>query len=447
MDLGRPHRAGDLRLLREGDAAVTRTLDGHVPIASQQGSRADKGPAVPSRAGLQDAMTAARTSPAALLVLTADGVVVAANAELCRLVGRSADELAGCPATAVAASGTADVLRAAAAGQPGGQSTVRLRAVGEQSLVLSEWSVVHGAAGTQLITLTGRPQCSSPAPGPALRGHVLTPRVDEDRSDLAAELRDALRQDELAVHYQPVVEVPTGRVLGVEALARWTHATRGDVSAVDFIAVAESTGLATELDCWVLQRALRDMSSLLVSGAVPPGAFVAVNLSARDLCDSRLDRDLPVWTARAGLAPAQVVLELTETAVMRDAERAVGLLRRLRARGFGVAVDDFGTGYSSLAYLRDLPITALKIDRSFVADITTDPTARAIVASIVGLGRAVGVIVIAEGVETAEQAAVLTRLGCSQGQGWLWGAAVPPPTILSAFEAQRSGPPERHREA
>ena len=225
------------------------------------------------------------------------------------------------------------------------------------------------------------------------RVRVFDPALAEDvehRSALAADLRTALAEDQLSLHYQPVVRLATGDVVGMEALARWTHPERGPVPPASFVAVAELTGLAGALDRWVVRRALHDAGVLQAARAVPPGAYVAVNLSARTLADGCLDRDLPGWTADAGLLPEQVLLEITETSIMQDTDQAIGVLRALREQGFGVAIDDFGTGYSSLAYLRDLPITTLKVDRSFVADIPTSTDALAIVASIVDLARAVG---------------------------------------------------------
>ena len=253
----------------------------------------------------------------------------------------------------------------------------------------------------------------------------------EHRSALAADLRTALAEDALSLHYQPVVRLGTGHVVGMEALARWTHPERGPVPPASFVAVAELTGLSGELDRWVVRRALHDAGVLQAARAVPPGTYVAVNLSARSLADGGLDRDLPGWAAAAGLLPEQVLLEITETSIMQDTERAIGVLGALRDQGFGVAIDDFGTGYSSLAYLRDLPVTTLKVDRSFVADISSSLDALAIVASVVDLARAVGVAVIAEGVETPEQSAVLQRLGCVDGQGWLWSPALPAGDVLA----------------
>ena len=261
----------------------------------------------------------------------------------------------------------------------------------------------------------------------------------EHRYALSADLRAALADGELFLEDQPVVDLRWGVVVGVEALARWTHPDRGPVPPCEFVPVAELAGLARELDRWVIQQALRDMAALRAAGVVQDDAYVAVNLSACNLTDSFVFDDLLSWTETSGIPATQVVLEITETAIMRNTDVAVRLLRRLRDQGFRVAMDDFGTGYSSLAHLRELPISALKIDRGFVADITDDREALAIVASIVDLARAVGVAVIAEGVETAEQAACLQRLGCVTAQGWLWSPAVPVTTLLSGRDWMSRG--------
>ena len=248
----------------------------------------------------------------------------------------------------------------------------------------------------------------------------------EERFELGSDLRRALIGDELQLHYQPVINLRSGQVLGAEALARWTHPVRGAVPPSRFVAVAEDVGLAPRLDRWALRRAARDVGELRRDGALPAEAYVAVNMSARTLSDPGLED----WVLRnveaAGLTPADVLLEVTESAIMADASSAVALLTRLRGHGFGVAVDDFGTGHSSLAYLRDLPLSVLKIDRSFVAELSSDASALAIAASIIELARAVGLTVVAEGVETRQDAELLRGLGCDAAQGWLWSAAVPP---------------------
>ncbi|MGY1680351.1 EAL domain-containing protein [Geodermatophilus sp. SYSU D01176] len=247
---------------------------------------------------------------------------------------------------------------------------------------------------------------------------------------LATDLRAALADEAVHLEYQPIVDLRSGAVVGLEALARWTHPERGPGSPGSFVPVAELSGLAPELDRWILRRALRDMARLRRAGAVPEDAYVAVNLSAASLTDTSFPGDLVGWIGQAGLPAGRVVLEITETAIMQNTGVAVELLRDLREHGIRVAMDDFGTGYSSLAHLRDLPISALKIDRSFVADIAEQRDALAIVTWIVDLARAVGVTVVAEGVETTEQVALLQGLGCVTAQGWLWGPAAPVTALL-----------------
>ncbi len=267
------------------------------------------------------------------------------------------------------------------------------------------------------------------------RVHVYDQRLSEEveqRHVLAVELRAALADGGLDMHYQPVVELRTGRVLGVEALARWSSPVLGAVPPSRFVAAADAAGLSPALDRWAVERALRDVAGLRARGRLPKDAHVAVNLSARNLADPALIDLVVATAAESGTAPELVALEITESAVMGDAHQAVRNLTVLRDKGFQVLVDDFGTGYSSLAYLRDLPITGLKIDRSFVSgtDDDDDGDALAIVASVVDLARAVGVRVVAEGVETERQAALLAGIGCGAAQGWLWGPALPP----AAFE-------------
>jgi diguanylate cyclase (GGDEF)-like protein/PAS domain S-box-containing protein len=260
----------------------------------------------------------------------------------------------------------------------------------------------------------------------------LAARVGE-RYELGGDLRVALADDRLDLHHQPVIDLSTGRVVGTEALARWTHPVRGQVSPDRFVPIAEEVGLAPDLDRWALRRALRDTLTLRESGALAPDGHVAVNFSAHTLSDPALAGWIARTVEESGIDPRHVLIEVTESAIMADATAAVGVLSRLRDQGFGVAVDDFGTGHSSLAYLRNLPLTTLKIDRSFVTEIATDSSALAIVSSIVELARAVGLTVVAEGVETPQHARLLQELGCEAAQGWLWSPAV------STDEARRSG--------
>jgi diguanylate cyclase (GGDEF)-like protein/PAS domain S-box-containing protein len=248
------------------------------------------------------------------------------------------------------------------------------------------------------------------------------------RFELGVELARAVEADQLHLHYQPIIDLATGAVVGAEALARWNHPRLGPVPPDRFVAVAEAEGLTAELDRWVLCRALAEGARLL-----PPTAYVAVNLSARTLTDAELRDWVRDAADRAGLPPERVVLEVTESATMADPRTSARMLEDLCERGFRIAVDDFGTGHSSLAYLRRLPVSTLKVDRSFVAELTTDPGARAITASVVDLARTIGLTVVAEGVETAEQRAVLRALGADSGQGWLWSRAVAPAEAGDTF--------------
>lgn len=260
------------------------------------------------------------------------------------------------------------------------------------------------------------------------RVRLLDRVLEEDtaqRYSLGTELREALRESTLGLHYQPVVSLQTGRVLGMEGLARWVHPERGPVPAVRLVSVAVATGLTDELDRWVVHRALQDAGRLRAQGRIPADAYVAVNLATPDLSGLPDAAELASWATDAGIPTEQVVLEITEPTVARDNAATARLLRALRDAGFQIALDDFGTGHGSLAHLRDLPVTSLKIDAGFVADIGLDGDALAIVASIIDLARAVGMSAVAEGVETIEQAAVLRRLGCGAGQGRLWSWPLP----------------------
>ncbi|TAL26098.1 MAG: EAL domain-containing protein, partial [Frankiales bacterium] len=243
------------------------------------------------------------------------------------------------------------------------------------------------------------------------------------RLSLGNDLRDALDDDQLDLHYQPIVELGTGRVLGVEALARWHHPERGHIAPTEFIGVAESQGLAQQLDSWALRRACRDMAVL--RHHLEPTATVSVNVSAQHLAGNDLEATVVEALRGAGVPAEALVLEITESAAMHDPTHARQLLDRLRSLGVAVAIDDFGTGYSSLAYLKQLPAESLKIDRAFIEHIADDPDEFAVATAIVDLARATKLRTVAEGVETTEQLELLRRLGCAAGQGYLWSRALP----------------------
>jgi diguanylate cyclase (GGDEF)-like protein len=249
------------------------------------------------------------------------------------------------------------------------------------------------------------------------------------RLRLVNDLRTALESDQLQLHYQPVVDLISGRLLGVEALCRWTHPERGPVSPAEFIVAAEESGLIEELDHWVLRRACRDGAAMRGDRILPPGAYVAVNVFAGHLGQPDFEGDLCITLAETGMPAQSLVLEVTESAVMRDPAAALLVLERLNRLGVRVAVDDFGTGYSSLRRLSQLPVATLKIDHGFVHRITDRPDQRAIVAAVIDLGRALEVTSTAEGIETFADLRLLRDLGCHAGQGFLWSPALPVPEL------------------
>ncbi len=258
---------------------------------------------------------------------------------------------------------------------------------------------------------------------------------------LAAELREALAFDRLDLHYQPVYDLGADRLVGVEALARWNHPVGGNVPPGTFVPLAEKHGFITELDRWVLDRACLDIASAIDSGDLPPSAHVAVNLSARSLDDPSLVATVADAVRRSRLPARSLVLEVTETAVLQNRDAARTSLESLRALGVGIHLDDFGTGYSSLSFLRELPVTGVKIDRSFVRDAVDRPEDLAITEAIVRLARGLSLETVAEGVETVEQRDLLRRIGCASAQGFWWSPAVP---LASLAESGSTRVPRRH---
>ena len=238
------------------------------------------------------------------------------------------------------------------------------------------------------------------------------------RRDLEIGLREALGRGEFSLRYQPFVDVAAGTVVGFEALVRWNHPARGVVSPAEFIAVAEDTGLIVPLGEWVLRRACAD------AAAWPGHVRVAVNVSAAQFKGGLVQTVLSALAA-TGLSPDRLELEITETVLMTDNESSLRVLHQLRALGVRIAMDDFGTGYSSLSYLRSFPFDKIKIDRSFVRELPGDRDCLAIVRSIVGLGASLGIATIAEGVETQAQLEAVRGEGCTEVQGYLFGAPQP----------------------
>jgi diguanylate cyclase (GGDEF)-like protein/PAS domain S-box-containing protein len=251
-----------------------------------------------------------------------------------------------------------------------------------------------------------------------------------DQLQLASDLREATEQSQLRLWYQPIVDVHTGEAVAVEALLRWQHPTRGLLTPDAFIPLAERTGVIGELDHWVLSEACRQAAHWNRASHRQRPISVAVNISARLLADQALPDKVKAVLGKTGIAGEQLILEVTETAVMADADGALSVLCALKDLGVRLAIDDFGTGYSSLVYLKRFPVDELKIDRSFIDGLGTDPEDSAIVASVLGLARGVGVAAVAEGVETEEQRQALAALGCRLAQGYLWSPPQPPERLF-----------------
>ncbi|MFC3945490.1 GGDEF domain-containing protein [Pseudomonas gingeri NCPPB 3146 = LMG 5327] len=258
--------------------------------------------------------------------------------------------------------------------------------------------------------------------GYALYTEELTAHA-QHRVEMASELRRALEQDELRVYYQPVHELGSSRLIGVEALVRWEHPQRGLVSPGEFIPIAERTGLIAEIDAWVMEQACRQMCQWLREGVAL--SFIAVNVSSRLFARRELYQQVAKVLDDTGLDPALLELEVTESAVMEDPEVALEQLHRLRELGVSLAIDDFGTGYSSLLRLKRLPVQKLKIDQGFVAGLPWDEDDAAIVRVVIALAQSMGMQVHAEGIEQQEQARFLLDQGCDLGQGYWFGRPMP----------------------
>ncbi|MHC8389550.1 phosphodiesterase DibA [Pseudomonas sp. MDT2-39-1] len=258
--------------------------------------------------------------------------------------------------------------------------------------------------------------------GYALYTEELTAHAQQ-RVEIGFELRRALEKQELRVHYQPVHDLKTSRLIGVEALVRWQHPQRGLVSPAEFIPIAERTGLIAEIDAWVMRHACQQMCQWRAAGVAL--SFVAVNVSSRLFARRELYQQVAQVLHETGLDPAYLELEVTESAVMEDPEVALEQMHRLRELGVRLAIDDFGTGYSSLLRLKRLPVQKLKIDQGFVAGLPWDEDDAAIVRVIIALAQSMGMQVHAEGIEQVEQARFLLEQDCDLGQGYWFGRPVP----------------------
>jgi EAL domain-containing protein (putative c-di-GMP-specific phosphodiesterase class I) len=285
------------------------------------------------------------------------------------------------------------------------------------------------------------------------RSAVFAPDMDSaiiGQLQLKAELARAVERGEFTVHYQPTVELATGRLAGVEALVRWEHPDRGLVPPLDFIPLAEQTGLIVPIGRYVLNEACRQMKTWQGLFPARPPMTVSVNLSARELDEPGLVGSVRAALQQSGLAPADLVLEITESLLLVDLPGTISKLSELRALGVRLAIDDFGTGYSSLAYLENLPVDILKIDKSFVDRIGENPSDSAtahsgapqqpvMVSAISQLGHALHLQMVAEGIEQPEQVEMLRGLDCQYGQGYYFARPLTPDALDALLHRQIDG--------
>ena len=253
----------------------------------------------------------------------------------------------------------------------------------------------------------------------------------QTRRLLELDMRQALARREFQVHYQPQINLESNQVIGCEALIRWKHPTRGMVSPIDFIPLAEEIGLIVPIGEWVMRQACRDAATW------PPSISIAVNLSPAQFKSERLVEMILSALTASGLRADRLELEITEGVLLRESAVTLRTLHRLRDLGIRVSMDDFGTGYSSLSYLRSFPFDKIKIDRSFVSDLAGKPDGDAIIRAIAGLGRSLGMTTVAEGVETADQMRLIRAEGCTDMQGFLLSKPIPADEILALLSRPR----------
>jgi len=271
------------------------------------------------------------------------------------------------------------------------------------------------------------------------RYHFFTPELNEaamERLTLESALRSALDHNQLSLNYQPQIDLASGRVIGVEALLRWNHPELGAVSPAKFIPIAEDSGLIGRIGSWVLQETCRQNKAWQEAG-LPP-LVMAVNVSTRQFSLGDILAEVQQALADSGLDAGHLEVEITESLLAQDLENTLAVLNEIHALGVQIAVDDFGTGYSSLAYLKRFPLHKLKLDQSFVRDLEQDADDRAIASGVVNLGHSLGLVVIAEGVETQAQLDILRRIGCDEMQGYLFSRPLPAAEFI-AWVRQRSG--------
>jgi len=260
--------------------------------------------------------------------------------------------------------------------------------------------------------------------------------ADARKALLTADLRHAINDDQLFLHYQPKIDLKTGRVTGVEALVRWQHPQLGIVPPDQFIPLAEETGMITQLTHTVFHKVLQQCQAWNQAGM---GTKIATNLSMQDLQDDEFADQIPGLLASYGVSPSQIGLEVTETAIMSNASHVIDTIKSMRKMGLWISIDDFGTGYSSLAYLKNLPVNEIKIDRSFVTNMSEDNHDTIIVRSVIDLAHNLGLQVVAEGVENRKTKEMLDTFKCDTAQGYYISKPVSPVEFKSWMSKYEQG--------
>jgi EAL domain-containing protein (putative c-di-GMP-specific phosphodiesterase class I) len=244
------------------------------------------------------------------------------------------------------------------------------------------------------------------------------------RLEMRSALNEAVPGDQMRLRFQPIVDLPTGETIGLEALVRWQHPVRGLLGPNEFIELSEENGSVVTIGSWVLREALQTFAAWRAEAPDSLLRYVSVNVSARQFRHPGFVEQVREVLAATGSRPEWLLLEITESLVLHDADQVWRDLRELRAAGVRIAIDDFGTGYSSLSYLSHMPVDVLKIDKSFIDDILHNPQQMALVETIVALARTLDLAVVAEGIELAEHRDALVRMGCPYGQGFLFSKPV-----------------------
>ncbi len=281
--------------------------------------------------------------------------------------------------------------------------------------VLASELIVHASAAMMFAKASGRNQYRFFDP--------IMHSQSAERLTLENELRRGIERGELLLHYQPQIDVLSGRIVGLEALVRWKHPTRGLVQPNRFIPIAEQTGLIVPLGSWVLRQACADIRKLEDMGF--DDVSIGVNISAKQFSDSDIFHLIQEAIEETGINPKHLDVEITESTLMNNPEHVIDYLDRMKGLGISLSIDDFGTGYSSLNYLKRFPVDTLKIDRSFIIDIAENPKDEAIAVTIITLAHSMGMTVLAEGVELPRQAEILAHHGCDVIQGFLYSKPIP----------------------